>query len=70
MALHNIEVQQTVRFFIQRDCEDTDEARQELKEQLEREGAVDISQQMRGTDMEYEYDLEVTGGPALNGGTE
>lgn len=69
MPLYNFEVAQTVKFFIQRDCEN-DEAAEAMKEKLEEDGQVDLSEQMRGTDMEYEYDLEVTGGPALNGGTE
>lgn len=68
MALHNIEIVQSVRYFIQRDCEDTDEAREALKEQLESDGYVELKDQMRGTDLEYEYDLEVVAGPALNGG--
>ncbi len=68
MPLYNFEVEQSVKFFIQRECDD-DAAAEELKQQLEDEGQVDMSEQMRNTDIEYGYDLEVTDGPALNKGT-
>ena len=44
------------------------QAAEAVKEQLEDDGYVEMSEQMRNTDIEYDFDLEVTGGPALQDG--
>lgn len=58
MPLYNFEVKQTISFFIQRDCEDDNDAIEKAKD-LESEGYVDPNEKMPDTDFESDFDLEV-----------